>query len=370
MVHLTLEEGDNATEIRNVVLAGFELAKESNALIDAVPQDTLFCPQSTFEPSSSATVSKLTSVSPTTSPVKTPATSLPSEVSTLVPSAMPTSSPVVAPSTNSPSKLPSFAPSDTPTKKQTMAPSISPSAMPMILVSPTTGPIKAPTYSPTPMLTPSPVAMPTTILPSKPPTSIPSGTPTKKPGLPSEPLTIPPTLVAQTPFPSDAPSSLLRTMEIQIEYDLKQNNCDDFNANNIMKEGLVVATTTTTIGILNETYPRTEENGVRRKTKEQTQHRGLAHIRSPTASASTAGNISQQRNLAYYSSGYPVTITRVLDIYSGCPIGQKCVLIISSIPVVLEPGDDPDEVKGVIKGGMQRSVTDGSFFAAIPAGTV
>lgn len=167
-------------------------------------------------------------------------------------------------------------------------------------------------------------------------------------------------------------------MEIQIEYDLKQNNCDDFNANNIMnevnntlKEGLVVATTTITIGILNETYPRTEENGVRRKTKEvPIQQRGLAHIRSPTVSGSTSGNVSQQRNLAYYSSGYPVTITRVLDIYSGCPIGQKCVLIISSIPIVLEPGDDPDEVKGVIAGGMQRSVGDGSFFAAIPAGTV
>jgi len=167
-------------------------------------------------------------------------------------------------------------------------------------------------------------------------------------------------------------------MEVQIEYDLKQNNCDGFSANNIMnemnntlKEGLVVATSTITIGILNETYPRTEDNAGRRRTERvHTQQRGLAHIRSPTASASPAGNVSQQRNLAYYTPENPVTITRVLDIYSGCPVGQKCVLIISSIPVVLEPGDDPDEVKGVIAGGMQRSVNDGSFFAAIPAGTV
>lgn len=140
--------------------------------------------------------------------------------------------------------------------------------------------------------------------------------------------------------------------------------------NNTLKIGLITATTTVTIGILNETYvrPESNESAGRKAAMVRRQQRGLAHIRSPAETHITAG--PQHRNLAYYTTEYPVNINRVLDIYSGCPIGQKCVLVISSIPVVLESGDDPDEVKGVIAGGMQSSVNDGSFFAAIPPGTV
>lgn len=176
----------------------------------------------------------------------------------------------------------------------------------------------------------------------------------------------------------------VRTMEVQIEYDLIQQNCNTFTAENIMdevgntlKKGLVAATTTITIGILNGTYPRTESEGrARRKAvRARRLQRGLARIGSPTAPSSPTDHTSQRRNLVYYTNEKPVTITRILDIFSGVPIGQKKILVISSIPVTLEQGDDPDVVKKVIASGFQKSVsaqpTPGlSFFGAIPAGTV
>ena len=111
--------------------------------------------------------------------------------------------------------------------------------------------------------------------------------------------------------------------------------------NDKLKHGLIGATTAITIGTLNETFPRVEED-----------------------------DVSQQRNLVYYTDEYPVTIDRIIDIDTPCDPGQNCLLVVSTITVMLEEGDDPAEVYDAINDGMKSSFGDGSFFAAIPEDTV
>lgn len=103
---------------------------------------------------------------------------------------------------------------------------------------------------------------------------------------------------------------------------------------NTLKSGLIAATTTVAIDTLNTTFPREDEEGV------------------------------------YYTDEYPVTIDRVLDIKDGCDPGTNCLLIISTVPVVMGPGDDEDAVKKAITDGISQSFRDGSFNAAIPSDTV
>ena len=86
-------------------------------------------------------------------------------------------------------------------------------------------------------------------------------------------------------------------------------------------------------------------------------------------------NDIQHRSLVYLpdvSSGGlpPVTIDRILDIKSGCDQGSNCLLIISAVTVLLEAGDDENEIKKAVTNGLNDSWGDGSFNAAIPEGTV
>ena len=71
----------------------------------------------------------------------------------------------------------------------------------------------------------------------------------------------------------------------------------------------------------------------------------------------------------YYNDEYPIIIDRILDIETGCAPGANCLLVISTITLLLEEGDDPAVVNEAIVSGMQDSFQDGSFFAAIPEDT-
>jgi len=148
---------------------------------------------------------------------------------------------------------------------------------------------------------------------------------------------------------------------------------------NTLKEGLIAATTTITVGILNETFPRADDGEPLRRTNMRVRkQRGLAHLEtlkssSPLQPSSPWSKSQQQhRNLVYYTDDYPVTIDRILDVETNCAPGQNCLLVISTITVVLEPGDDPDLVNDVLVKGMQDSFngTPPPFFLAIPPDTV
>jgi len=259
------------------------------------------------------------------------------------------------------------------TTKPTSSPTISPVAVPTTPSPTTTPPTSAPPTSNAPTLSPIRVVV------EEPTSTAPTGTPTDAY----------PTWIPTTQFPSSSPSEatsggFIEPMEVTITYDLS-NDCGltaDAIMNeedNTLKEGLVAATTTNTIVILNQTFPRVEnEEPTRRNVRARHGQRGLAHIdTTPTATSSVSSNNNnsnsshvQHRNLVYYTDEYPVTINRILDVETGCAVGENCLLVISAITVVLEPGDDPAAVNAAIVSGMQDSFNDGSFFGAIPADTV
>ena len=51
---------------------------------------------------------------------------------------------------------------------------------------------------------------------------------------------------------------------------------------------------------------------------------------------------------------------------TGCDPDKNCLLVVSTITVVTEEGDDPAEVYDAISEGFKESFVDGSFFAAVP----
>ena len=207
--------------------------------------------------------------------------------------------------------------------------------------------------------------------PSTPPPTVAAASPTPLPTATAPLATPAPTTGPRTPAPQGGATAsptyggtpfVPETLQISLQYSL-QNSCPEFTAGNIMnevdntlKQGLIGATASVTIRILNETFPRADTDARR-------QRRGLAHIRAAGAPTS-ARDDGGRRHLVYYTPDYPVDIVNVLDIDPGS------VLIITTIPVVLEPGDDPAVVNEVVVRGLQESVEDGSFFGAIPPDTV
>lgn len=167
----------------------------------------------------------------------------------------------------------------------------------------------------------------------------------------TSPTTAPAPVGGTTPAESITTTSISTTggpLEVSVKYDIS-NDCgldseaimNPADNNDKLKHGLIGATTAITISTLNETFPRVEED-----------------------------DVSQQRNLVYYTDEYPVTIDRIIDIVTPCDPGQNCLLVVSTITVMLEEGDDPAEVYDAINDGMKSSFGDGSFFAAIPEDTV
>lgn len=140
---------------------------------------------------------------------------------------------------------------------------------------------------------------------------------------------------------------------------------------NTLKAGLLAATTTTTIDILNQTFPRTEDGTSTRRQLHNSLNlrhagnRNLAMLNSPHPPS--GGN---HRHLVYYTDQFPVTMDNVIDVTEDCPDGNNCLLIVSTITTVLESGDDPDVVKKTLEDGIRESFTTGSFYEKIPADTV
>mmetsp|Transcript_30925 Transcript_30925/g.57273 ORF Transcript_30925/g.57273 Transcript_30925/m.57273 type:complete len:216 (+) Transcript_30925:1268-1915(+) len=212
-------------------------------------------------------------------------------------------------------------------------------------------------------------------------------------------------MAVPTPEITDAPTPSSEgggggPIKVSITYDLS-NDCG-LNAEAIMneegntlKEGLVAATTDITVGILNMTFPRVEDDSepqrrknvrVRQRQRHLLQQRGLALLDVPSKPKSTTTTLlpfandedgdtsssssSRHRNLVFYTEEYPVSIDNIFDMEASCDPGNNCLLVISTITVVLEAGDNPVEVDKAIVSGMQDSFENGMFFDAIPGDTV
>ena len=131
---------------------------------------------------------------------------------------------------------------------------------------------------------------------------------------------------------------------------------------NTLKSGLIAATTTVVIDTLNTTFPREDEEGSQRNMRglHDNSDRDLVYI----------GSVPSPTDRVYYTDADPVIIERILDIETGCDPGTNCLLIISTVTVLLEEFDDEDAVKKAITDGISESFRDGSFNSAIPSDTV
>lgn len=168
---------------------------------------------------------------------------------------------------------------------------------------------------------------------------------------------------------------ILENLLVEVTYDIA-NDCGlDAQAimnevDNTLKSGLIAATTTTTIDILNQTYPRIEDDTkrslVHRTSDSQQSNRYLAMLKSFPG----LHNRTNRRYLVYYTDNFPVTMDNVIDVTEDCPVGNNCLLIVSTITTVLEDGDDPAEVKNSIEAGIRESFSSGSFYQNIPSDTV
>ena len=131
---------------------------------------------------------------------------------------------------------------------------------------------------------------------------------------------------------------------------------------NTLKTGLEIATTSILNRTLNELFPSVDET---QRLEENVSFRGSARYRM---SVMPSGN--DRRALAIYSEEFPVTIDNIIDIEESCDDGSSCQLIISSLYVVLEDGDDADEVKSAVSKNVLGYITGGTFTTEIPSDTV
>lgn len=120
---------------------------------------------------------------------------------------------------------------------------------------------------------------------------------------------------------------------------------DIMNENgNTVKRGLIAATESVVINILNTTFPGTRiKNGSERIL-----------LRGSTG----------RRSLVFYSRANPVTITYINDVLdqSICQLETNCMQVRSTIYLTFESGDNATEVESSIRSGIDLSFKDRSFF--------
>jgi hypothetical protein len=80
----------------------------------------------------------------------------------------------------------------------------------------------------------------------------------------------------------------------------------------------------------------------------------------------------QQRKLAYYADILPVRIDSVTDnpLCAGSNENPSisCVIVASTVCVVLEDGDDQTLVRAQLVAGLREAVDSGEFLQRIPSG--
>jgi hypothetical protein len=220
--------------------------------------------------------------------------------------------------------------------------------------------------------------------------------------------------VALLLFPVPTPEALTC---VGFQYGIQNSagfDADDiFNeVNNTLKTGLIIATANVTIQVLNASYPRqdVEDNTSRRNLKsqqgqvhrhllratkqmeryngngivtnfiatspeaisapvqEQHQQRSLAYLpQSPSATTSEDSWGTISRRLVYYTYEFQPVINNIVDNpFCDAPEGFLCAVVDTTVCVILEEGDDEDEVRNTLLAGISTAIEDGTFSAAIP----
>ena len=180
--------------------------------------------------------------------------------------------------------------------------------------------------------------------------------------------------------------------------------------NNSLKTGLILATTNVTIETLNTTFPRAGGRLLRSGSKDPLAGDGHkyvggerskvgqqlvvpldffdSHLPSGFEIEASDSAMSDRelayvaqtwyskdrsqfaRRLVYYLNTVPPEILAIIDnpfCPSSTPAVTKCAIVSSLVCVFLEPGDNATVVRAQLQKGIQASISDGSFQAAIPS---
>lgn len=176
--------------------------------------------------------------------------------------------------------------------------------------------------------------------------------------------------------------------------------------NNTLKTGLIIAATNVTINILNTSFPnnnrlllrkrwnpffaRNRQGSFERSWREHRLIVPLNYFQShfppgfveqvlsgndrrlvsmPTETGLTTSLAELKRRLVAYLDSVPPEIIQIID-NPFCPQqssnNTKCAIVTSSVCVFLDAGDDRQEVQTALRTGMQQSINNGDFEAAIP----
>lgn len=250
-------------------------------------------------------------------------------------------------------------------------------------------PTKSPTVSPTKTITEQPSENPTVA-----PTLAPTVTPTNKPTIR--------TTTATSTGPTDPPSDDLLCVNFQygIQNDQKLSTDDIENGvDNTYRSDLIFATRETIIQVLNEAFPRDQEGRFLRRdnfdgrprfeTFEDNSLLGVVNLSRfeltvgedesmqgqrravilPSNPEDQTGTANNYRRLALYKDSYPPDILSIFD-NTYCPESDEgfiCSIVETRVCVVLEEGEDGDEVKKQLLGGIKKSFQDGSFENNLPS---
>jgi hypothetical protein len=201
--------------------------------------------------------------------------------------------------------------------------------------------------------------------------------------------------MAPTRLPTRQPIELLC---VSFAYTLENTTgytaADIFNeVNNTIKERLIAATKTVTIDILNSTQPKLPNPSLNRHLMaadyrgfrnqaiqcallehfgpwQEVQHMLVSspkHSDEPVRREKGPGIIElRARRLAIFSDESRVEITSVLDsMFCVNPL-QDCVVVSSTVCVVLEASDDPELVRTNLVQGFRESIDGGGFNEVIP----
>jgi hypothetical protein len=193
--------------------------------------------------------------------------------------------------------------------------------------------------------------------------------------------------------------------------------------NNSLKTGLMIATKTIVINLLNETYRRTVQSrpnerletnhdpyswmwgdmrttaggGFRRQLPEVEEAAELADVIALGLGLSSYETIHEQvadlqtnarrlhrrpappdnhvrgaRRLVFYSDDYPVEIKMIVD-RNNCPINDvngtntlRCAIVSSTLCVVVEKDDNPLKIRETLMRGLAAAIESGEFEETIP----
>ena len=170
---------------------------------------------------------------------------------------------------------------------------------------------------------------------------------------------------------------------VTFQYGVSNNNgfsADDlFNEiGNTFKTGLLIATETVLVDVLNSTLARDDESRLLRGSALEQPKRHIQLVATDPSPqrrrtvysdelSQLSNSLGRRRRLVFYTKDFPVTIDAIIPNPFSCPENTDCAVVSSTVCVLLEDGEDATDIREGVLGGMETAIESGAFEAAVPA---